>query len=297
MSSRFTCIAWSGAEIVEDGEDAGITGLAVGMIVGAIVGVRLARIACTDTDAGFREHASVGGDESRSARMLSSHRATGFVASPASRLTRDTLLRAVAELSRSDSDLATSVQRFGTPPLWLFRPGFATLVRIILGQQVSQASANAAYARLVAGLGRVTAARVAASSQQRLQTLGLTRQKADYCLDLSRRVVARELDLRAIEHADDPLARHTLLGIRGVGPWSADIYLLMALGRPDVWPHGDLALAIAAQQIKRLRARPTEQRLHRLASAWRPWRSVAARILWHHYLSERRPRRRNGQST
>ena len=78
--------------------------------------------------------------------------------------------------------------------------------------------------------------------------------------------------------------------IRGIGPWTADIYLLMALGRPDIWPDGDLALAAAAQQVKRLRRRPDTVRLRRLAAGWAPWRAVAARILWHHYLSTRRGR-------
>jgi DNA-3-methyladenine glycosylase II len=96
------------------------------------------------------------------------------------------------------------------------------------------------------------------------------------------------LDLRGIQHADDATARRALLKVQGIGPWSADIYLLMALGRPDVWPDGDLALAEAARQVKRLRARPTGDQLRRLAATWRPWRSVAARILWHHYLCNRR---------
>lgn len=205
-----------------------------------------------------------------------------------SKLTRHALLRAVSELSRCDDDLATVVRRFGPPPMWSRGPGFATLVRIMLEQQVSLASAAAAYERLKCAVGRVTAERVAGFSVLQLQDHGLTRQKAGYCHNLAQLTLTGGLDLRGIQHADDATARRALLKVQGIGPWSADIYLLMALGRPDVWPDGDLALAEAARQVKRLRARPTGDQLRRLAATWRPWRSVAARILWHHYLCNRR---------
>jgi DNA-3-methyladenine glycosylase II len=198
------------------------------------------------------------------------------------------LLRGVAELYERDGDLAAVVRRLGPPPLWRRRPGFSTLIRIILEQQVSLASAAAAYARLQGALGRVTARRVAALSVRQLRRHGLTRQKASYCHNLAQLVDAGELDLRVIGLAKDMTARRRLLEIRGIGPWTADIYLLMALGRPDVWPDGDLALVQAARQVKRLRRPPSRDRLRRLAATWRPWRSVAARILWHHYLSTRR---------
>lgn len=214
---------------------------------------------------------------------------------PAPALTRETLLHAVRELGRRDRDLAMAVQRLGPPPMWSLRPGFASLIRIILGQQVSLASADAAYERLKRGLGRIAADRVAGSSPIHLQTHGLTRQKADYCHNLAQLVLSGGLDLRLVAHSDDSTARQALLEIRGVGPWSADIYLLMALRRPDVWPRGDLALAEATRQVKRLRARPADDRLRYLAARWRPWRSVAARILWQHYLYERRVRARSSK--
>jgi DNA-3-methyladenine glycosylase II len=102
-----------------------------------------------------------------------------------------------------------------------------------------------------------------------------------------------ELDLGAIERADDSEARRMLLTIRGVGPWSADIYMLMALRRPDIWPDGDMALAEAAKGLKRLKARPSPDQLNAIALGWKPWRSVAARILWHYYLRDRRTKRRS----
>lgn len=200
-------------------------------------------------------------------------------------LTRATLLQGVGELGARDPQLAIVVQRFGPPPLWGRPPGFATLARIILEQQVSLASGRAAYARLRAAAGRVTPRRVAALSESRLRRHGLTRQKAAYCRNLACFIVDRRLVLGDLDRLDDRDAHRRLLQVPGIGPWTADIFLLMALRRPDVWPVGDLALAKSAQRVKRLRVRPSQERLRRLALPWAPWRAVAARILWHAYLS------------
>ena len=115
----------------------------------------------------------------------------------------------------------------------------------------------------------------------------MSRRKASYCQGIARRILDGRLDLKALGRADDDTVRERLTAIRGIGPWTANIYLMTALGRPDVWPDGDLALAAAAQQVKNLRERPDARRLREMAAGWSPWRTVAARILWHHYLSER----------
>jgi len=107
---------------------------------------------------------------------------------------------------------------------------------------------------------------------------------------LAQAIVDREFDPSMLTSLDDDAARATLVGLKGIGAWSADIYLLMALRRADVWPHGDLALQIALREVKRMRSQPTAERITRVSAAWRPWRAVAARVLWHHYLSTRRPR-------
>jgi DNA-3-methyladenine glycosylase II len=197
------------------------------------------------------------------------------------------MLLGVAELCDRDTDLASVVDRFGPPPLWARKPGFATLVRIVLEQQVSLSSAKATYERLRAALGSVTAQRVAQLEVPELRALGITRQKADYCSNLALMIANGELDLRQVGRADDGTARQRLCAIRGIGPWTADIYLLMALRRPDIWPDGDLALAEAARRTKRLRKRPSADRLRRITNPWKPWRAVGARILWHFYLSDR----------
>ncbi len=202
-------------------------------------------------------------------------------------LTRTGLLRGVKELSARDRDLAAVVECFGPPPLWARRPGFAALVRIILEQQVSLASARAAYSRLKAAAGRVTPHRIARLSDAHLRINGLTRQKAAYCRNLAKCIADDTLILGHFSQLDDPAVRSKLLQVPGIGPWTADIYLLMVLRRPDVWPDGDLALAKAVQQVKRLRSRPSPERLQRIANDWVPWRAVAARILWHYYLSSK----------
>lgn len=204
-------------------------------------------------------------------------------------LTRQMLHFATGELASRDRLLAGIRDRLGTPPLWGRRPGFATLVRIILEQQVSLAAARTMYRRLEAHLGGMSAGQVAASSVTELREFGLTRQKAGYCHGLALRVLDGRLDLAAAARADDQAGRSALLAVPGLGPWSVDIYWLMALRRPDVWPTGDLALAVALRDLKRLKSLPGTEDQLRLARHWSPWRSVAARMLWTHYLDARKP--------
>jgi DNA-3-methyladenine glycosylase II len=202
-------------------------------------------------------------------------------------LTRETLERAARWLARRDGGLALIHERHGTPPLWGRRPGFPALVRIILEQQVSLASARAVFARLAERADPLTARRVVALGQGRLRRLGLTRQKSGYCMHLARWIARGRLDLRAVSRMSDAEARAELMRVKGIGSWTADIYLLMALRRPDVWPSGDLALAQSLTMLRGMRARPAPRRLEALAERWRPFRSVAARMLWQHYLAER----------
>jgi DNA-3-methyladenine glycosylase II len=164
-------------------------------------------------------------------------------------------------------------------------------VQIILEQQVSLASGRAAFGRVLAVAGRMTPRSVARLSESELRAAGLTRQKAAYVRGLALSIERGETDLDAIAQYEDDRAHAELVRLKGIGPWSADIYLLMALGRRDVWPRHDLALASAMREVKRLRSLPTPERQIEIAESWRPWRAVAARILWHHYLSTPRVRR------
>src|SRR2546423_5526239 len=205
-------------------------------------------------------------------------------------LTTDTLAQGVAELARWDPHLAAVVARHGAPPLWDRPPGFETLVQIILVQQISLSAGRAAYARLERLAGAVTPECVAALAESDLRSAGLTRQKSSYIRGLAVAIVAGEFDPTALTEMDDESARIELIKLRGVGAWTADIYLLMALGRADIWPSGDLALVAAIREVKRMRSLPSADRVGRIARAWSPWRAVAARVLWHHYLSTPRTR-------
>src|SRR5918998_367112 len=207
---------------------------------------------------------------------------------PPERLTQASLARGVKALSEVDPDLAHIARAYGPPPLWEREEGFATLVLTILEQQVSLASALAAFERLRAAASTVTPETFLAFDDARLRAFGFSRQKALYCRLLARAVLDGELDLQKLSSLSDDEARAELTRLKGVGAWTAEVYLLRALLRPDAWPAGDLALQLAAQRVKRLPARPTAAELDALAEAWRPWRAVAARLLWLHYLEGRR---------
>jgi DNA-3-methyladenine glycosylase II len=190
-------------------------------------------------------------------------------------------------LADRDTDLAEVVQKYGPPPLWVREPGFPALVYIILEQQVSLASAKAAFDRLKDAVRPLTPARFLKLSDSELLRIGFSRQKTLYTRLLAESLSRRYFDLRALHDLHDDAARKMLIAFKGIGKWTADIYLLSALRRPDIWPVGDLALATAVQEVKRLRQRPSPERLEKMSAPWRPWRAVAARLFWHHYLSKR----------
>jgi DNA-3-methyladenine glycosylase II len=200
-------------------------------------------------------------------------------------LTNNSLADAARLLAKRDPDLGAILTRLGTPPLWARNPGFATLVHIILEQQVSLASARAAFNRLQAALGEVTPQGFLTLGEIELKAIGFSRQKNAYTRYLAQSILDGSLDLDSLVHLDDDAVRTVLMRIKGIGRWSADIYLLMALSRPDIWPKGDLALAVAIHDIKRLPARPGQDELDAISHQWQPYRAVAARVLWHHYLN------------
>jgi DNA-3-methyladenine glycosylase II len=199
-------------------------------------------------------------------------------------LNDQTLLEGVSILCKIDPDLGQIVIQFGNPPLWEREPGFSTLIHIILEQQVSLASAKAAFTKLVQAADNLTPQRFLEFSDPELREVGFSRQKTRYGRALSEAIINGSLDLEGLQTLDEATARDTLIQIKGIGPWTADIYLLMALLRPDIWPVGDLALVKAAQKIKGLPSKPTPEEWTEIAKPWRPYRAVAARILWHFYL-------------
>ncbi len=190
-------------------------------------------------------------------------------------------------LADRDAHLANVVKTYGQPPLWVREPGFPTLVYIILEQQVSLASARAAFERLKAATKPLTPKSFLKLTDAELLRIGFSRQKTLYTRLLAESLARRHFDLRYLHELHDDAARKMLIVFKGIGRWTADIYLLSALRRPDIWPTGDLALATAVQEVKRLRKRPTPEKLEAISTSWKPWRAVAARLFWHAYLSKR----------
>lgn len=178
--------------------------------------------------------------------------------------------------------------RIGPPPLWDRSPGFGTLVHIVLEQQVSLASARAAFERLVVATHPLTPDRFLRLTDADLLGIGFSRQKARYGRAIAIALLDGTLDLDGLAALDDDAAQQALEAIPGIGRWTSTIYLLMVLGRPDLWPAGDMALASAVAKVKGLPTRPDPAGLALIGEAWRPWRSVAARLFWHDYLARRR---------
>ena len=202
-------------------------------------------------------------------------------------LTEATLATAVAELGDRDADFAAIVGRYGPPPLWDREPGFATLLHIVLEQQVSLASARAAFDRLEAATDPLTPGAFLALSDEQLLAIGFSRQKARYGRAIAAAVADGTLELDGLGALADDDVVTALEALPGIGPWTSSIYLLMVLGRPDVWPVADIALAESVRAVKGLEHRPDHDEMTRLGEPWRPWRSVAARLLWHDYLARR----------
>ncbi len=202
-------------------------------------------------------------------------------------LTQESVARAARLLARRDQDLAGILQRLGPPPLWARPPGFSTLIQIILEQQVSLASAASLFARLKRNVVPLRPARMLELGETNLKSSGLTRQKTSYCLDLAQSLTDKRLQLSRLPLLSDADVRTALTQVKGLGNWSADVYLLMVLLRPDVFPANDLALVSAVTEVKQLQSRPNSNQLEEIAEAWRPYRSVAARMLWQSYLAKR----------
>jgi DNA-3-methyladenine glycosylase II len=202
-----------------------------------------------------------------------------------SRLTLETFNKALNILAQCDPDLGAVIAKFGKPPIWRRPLGFETLVLLILEQQVSLASARAAYDRLAATAVELAPEKMLTLRDDEYCAAGISRQKTRYIRHLSDCILDRSLRLDGLGRMSDDDVRAHLMQIKGIGAWTADVYLLMALMRPYVWPVGDIALQASVHGIKGLNARPNPDQLTELGEEWRPWRSIAARILWHHYLN------------
>jgi len=203
-------------------------------------------------------------------------------------LTEETVRQYAAQLGRHERHFQDILERLGPPPLWGREPGFPTLVLIVLEQQVSLASARAAYNRLLEICPSLTPVAFLGLGDQALRQAGFSRQKTGYCRGLAQAIIDGQLDLQSMIGKDDETVRRELISVKGIGGWTADIYLLMVLRRPDIWPVQDRALAVAVQRLWAMAEAPSPADLAQMGEAWRPYRAVAARLLWHHYLNNGR---------
>jgi DNA-3-methyladenine glycosylase II len=193
------------------------------------------------------------------------------------------LKRGIDALAAADPHVAEWLPRIGYPSPRARPLGFVGFARAIVAQQVSVAAANGIWTKLETGLGEVAPERVLDASDEGLRAMGLSRQKAAYVRGLAQAVVTGDLNFDALHEAEDEDAIAAITKLKGLGRWSAEIYLLFALRRPDVWPGNDLALQEAMRILKGLRKRPDEKRLRKLGEKWRPHRSAGALFLWHVY--------------
>lgn len=189
----------------------------------------------------------------------------------------------LTELGKRDPDIARAFREAGLPDLRHREPGFATFLNIIIGQQLSTASAGAIRKRLDGLLPDVTPESFLALDEDALRGIGFSRQKIVYGRGVADAVAGGALDLKRVHRMADEEAIEAITTLKGLGRWSAEIYLLFALKRPDIWPVDDLAVVVAVQRLKGLKTRPDRKRMLKIAEPWRPLRSYAARMMWHYY--------------
>jgi DNA-3-methyladenine glycosylase II len=198
------------------------------------------------------------------------------------KLTPKRMQEGLAHLAAVDPDMARAIAEVGHPPMRTSDPGFATLLRSIMGQQVSVHAARSIWEKLNRLVSPMTPENMMLASDATLREAGLSAQKARYAKALAADIVEKRLDFDGVHTMEDEHAIAELSKALGVGRWTAEIYLMFALGRVDIMPGNDLGLITAAHHLKGLRRRPDEKKLRRMAEAWKPWRSVASLLLWHY---------------
>lgn len=186
-----------------------------------------------------------------------------------------------------DAAFRLIIDRYGYPPLWKRKPDFPTLILIILEQQVSLASAKAAFDKLQQYIGVITPQKMLLLSDAELRACYFSRQKIVYARDLAVRIQNKLLKLSALTAMPDDMVRMQLKQVKGIGDWTADVYLMFVLQRPDCFPQGDIALIKAIKELKQLRSATPANEIVYMSAAWAPYRTIASFMLWHFYLRKR----------
>ena len=200
---------------------------------------------------------------------------------------RDNFQQLCNQLAKRDPHLKAIIAQYGHPPMWSRPASFESLIHIILEQQVSLAAAKAALEKLRQKLGKITAPRLLLLTDEELRACYFSRQKTGYARCLAAAIVTKKLVLKKLATASDEEIRAQLKSIKGIGDWTVDIYLLFVLQRADVFPTGDLAMMNALKEVKQLPKQTAKETILQMAEAWRPYRSLATMLLWHHYIKTR----------
>lgn len=199
----------------------------------------------------------------------------------------DNFYKLCDKLCKKDEHLKQIVKTHGYPPMWTRPNTFQTLILIILEQQVSLASAYAAFNKLREKIGFVTPQKILSLTDKELRACYFSRQKTIYARELAKAFLAKQINLKKLAVATDDEIRNTLKKIKGIGDWSVDVYLMHALRRTDLFPLGDIALVNSIKEIKRLHPEIIKEKLLLIAEPWKPYRTIAAMILWHAYIQKR----------
>ena len=190
-------------------------------------------------------------------------------------------------LAKKDRELRNIIKQYGYPPMWTRPASFQTLILFILEQQVSLASAYAAFKKLKERIGHVTPSKILSLTDEELRSCYFSRQKIVYARELAKAVQSKQLRLTRLSNAHEDEIRLELKKIKGIGDWTVDVYLMHALQRSDLFPLGDIALVNSLKEIKQLHPHTTKEKMLVIAEPWRPYRSVASMILWHAYIKKR----------
>ena len=198
------------------------------------------------------------------------------------RINKKTFAEGAKELGKRDKDFARLVDEIGLPGLRSRSSGYSTILKVICGQQVSTAAARAIGGRLDAIENPMRPETALKLGPEKLRAVGLSGQKVNYALGIAEAIVSGDFSFRRVARMNDEDAIEEMTKLKGIGRWSAEVYLLFALRRPDLWPVDDLGVVKGLVHLKGMKERPPREELIEIAEAWRPWRSVAARLLWHY---------------
>ncbi|MBL7724454.1 MAG: DNA-3-methyladenine glycosylase 2 family protein [Chitinophagaceae bacterium] len=191
------------------------------------------------------------------------------------------------KLSRKDRELKGIIKQYGYPPMWTRPATFQTLILTILEQQVSLASAYAAFKKLKERIGYVTPSKLLALTDEEMRACYFTRQKTGYARGLAEAVQSKKINLKKLSLLPDEEVRNELIKLKGIGHWTVDVYLMHALQRTDLFPLGDIALVNSLKEVKKLHPHISKEEMLEIAESWRPYRTIASMILWHSYIKKR----------